>query len=78
MGQKHRQSQRRPLDLEHLRGDSDSFLAWGIDDPISRKLETYRLYRASFAVADISLALGFSRSYLQKYCPSSRPKGPMR
>ena len=64
MGEKHRRSQRRSLDLERLRDDPDSFLSWGMDDPTLRKLETYRLYRAGFAVADIALAFGFSRSYL--------------
>ena len=75
MGEKHRRSQRRPLDLEHLRDDPDSFLSWGMDDPALRKLETYRLYRAGFAVADIALAFGFSRSYLHEMWSKFKAEG---
>ncbi len=52
------------IDLEQLKSDPNSLLSWGLDDPILRKLETYRLYRAGFAPADIGEALGFARPYL--------------
>ncbi len=64
MSSDHRRSRRRPIDLADLESDPSSFLSWGIEDAALRKLEAYRLYRAGYAVADIALALGFSRGYL--------------
>jgi transposase len=64
MSEKRRRSKRQTIDLEQLKSDPSSFLSWGIDDPTLQKLETYRLYRAGFAVADIAEAFGFARSYL--------------
>jgi len=60
----HRRSQRRPLDLEQLKRDPTSLLAFGADDPVLRKLETRRLYEAGYAAEDIAQAFGFSRPYL--------------
>jgi transposase len=64
MTSKRRRSPRQPIDLEQLKSDPNSLLSWGIDDPVLRKLETYRLYRAGYAAADIAEAFGFARSYL--------------
>lgn len=60
----HRRSERRPLDLEQLKSDPTSLLAFGGDDPVLRKLETRRLYEAGYAAEDIAQAFGFSRPYL--------------
>jgi len=60
----HRRSERRPLDLEQLKSDPTSLLAFGGDDPVLRKLETRRLYAAGYAAEDIAQAFGFSRPYL--------------
>jgi len=59
-----RRSERRPLDLEQLKSDPTSLLAFGGDDPVLRKLETRRLYEAGYAAEDIAQAFGFSRPYL--------------
>ncbi len=59
-----RRSVRRPLDLEQLKSDPTSLLAFGGDDPVLRKLETRRLYEAGYAAEDIAQAFGFSRPYL--------------
>lgn len=64
MDSKRRRSRRQPIDLEQLKSDPHSLLSWGIDDPVLRKLETYRLYRAGCAAADIAEAFGFARQYL--------------
>lgn len=64
MSAKRRRSKRQPIDLEQLKNDPNSFLSWGIEDPVLRKLETYRLYQGDFAVADIAEAFGFARGYL--------------
>jgi transposase len=56
--------QRQPIELELLKQDKNSLLSWGINDPTLHKMETYRLYQAGFAVADIANAFGFSRGYL--------------
>ena len=64
MSEKRRRSQRQRIDLEQLKNDPDSFLSWGIDDPVLHKLETYRLYQADYAVADIAEAFGLSDGYL--------------
>ncbi len=64
MTQKRRRSQRQKIELEQLKNDPNSFLSWGMDDPTLHKLETYRLYQANYAVADIAEAFGFSHGYL--------------
>lgn len=64
MDSKRRRSRRQPIDLEQLKSDPHSLLSWGIDDPVLRKLETYRLYRAGCAAADIAEAFDFARQYL--------------
>lgn len=52
------------IDLEQLKNDPASFLSWRFDDPVLRKLETYRLYRLGYAVTEIARAFGFARNYL--------------
>jgi len=64
MSNKRRRGKRQTLDLEQLRKDPHSFLSWDIADPTLRKLETYRLYQAGYAAADIAQAFGWSREYL--------------
>ena len=64
MSNKRRRGKRQTLDLEQLRKDPHSFLSWDIADPTLRKLETYRLYQAGYAVVDIAQAFGWSREYL--------------
>ena len=64
MSEKRRRSQRQSINLEQLKNEPDSFLSWGIEDPTLRKLETYRLYQAGYAVADIAAAFGLSAGYL--------------
>lgn len=64
MSEKRRRSQRQKIELEQLKNDPDSFLSWEIDDPTLRKLETYRLYQAGYAVADIAAAFELSHGYL--------------
>ena len=60
----HRRSERQPLDVEQLKSDPTSLLAFGGDDPVLRKLETRRLYQAGYAAQDLAQAFGFSRPYL--------------
>lgn len=64
MSHKRQRKPRQTIELEQLKNDPDSFLSLRFDDPVLRKLETYRLYRAGFAAADIAKAFGFARSYL--------------
>ena len=64
MNHKRQRKPRQTIELEQLKNDPDSFLSLRFDDPVLRKLETYRLYRAGFAAADIAKAFGFARSYL--------------
>lgn len=75
MSEKRRRSQRQTIDLEQLRNDPNSFLSWGIEDPTLDKLETYRLYRAGFAVADIADAFGFARGYLYEMWAKFQAEG---
>ena len=75
MSQKRRRSQRQTIDLEQLKNDPDSFLSWGIDDPTLPKLETYRLYRAGYAVADIAEAFRFSHGYLYEMWGKFKTEG---
>jgi len=64
MNHKRQQKPRQVIELEQLKNDPNSFLYLCFDDPVLRKLETYRLYRAGFAAADIAEAFGFARPYL--------------
>jgi transposase len=75
MSEKRRRSQRQTIDLEQLKKDPESFLSWGINDPTLRKLETYRLYRAGFAVADIAEAFDFSHGYLYEMWAKFKAEG---
>jgi transposase len=75
MSEKRRRSQRQSIDLEQLKNDPDSFLSWGIDDPILGKLETYRLYQAGYAVADIAEAFGLSHGYLYELWSKFKAEG---
>jgi transposase len=75
MSEKRRRSQRQRIDLEQLKNDPDSFLSWGIDDPVLRKLETYRLYQADYAVVDIAEAFGLSHGYLYEMWGKFKAEG---
>lgn len=57
-------SKRRTIDLEQLKSDPASLLSLGLDDPVLRKLETYRLYQAGYAAEDIAQTFGYTRPYL--------------
>ncbi|MFC1976627.1 helix-turn-helix domain-containing protein [Chloroflexota bacterium] len=75
MSEKRRRSQRQSIDLEQLKNDADSFLSWGIEDPTLNKLETYRLYQAGYAVADIAAAFGLSHGYLYEMWGKFKAEG---
>ena len=64
MSEKRQRKPRQAIDLEQLRNDPKSFLHLRLDDPVLRKLETYRLYQAGYAAADIAEAFGYARPYL--------------
>ena len=64
MSHKRQRKPRRVIELEQLKNDPNSFLSLCFDDPVLRKLETYRLYRAGFTAADIAEAFGLARPYL--------------
>jgi transposase len=64
MNAKRQRQARQKIELEQLKSDANSFLALGFEDPILRKLETYRLYQAGYAAEDIAEAFGLARSYL--------------
>ncbi len=64
MTQKRRRGQRQKIELEKLKNEPNSILSRGIDDQTLRKLETYRLYQANYAGADIAEAFGLSHGYL--------------
>lgn len=75
MSEKGRRSQRQSIELEQLKNDPDSFLSWGIEDPTLGKLETYRLYQAGYAVADIAAAFGLSHGYLYELWDKFKAEG---
>jgi transposase len=75
MSEKRRRSKRQTIDLEQLKSDPNSFLSWDIDDPTLCKLETYRLYRAGYAAADIAEAFGFARGYLYELWGELKAEG---
>ncbi len=64
MNSKRERKPRQVIELEQLKNDPNSFLSLRFDDLVLRKLETYRLYRAGFAAADIAEVFGFARPYL--------------
>lgn len=66
METKRERKPRQTIELEELRNDSNSFLHLRFEDKVLRKLETYRLYQAGYAAADIAEAFGLTRSYLHK------------
>ena len=66
MSKKRQRKPRQVIDLEQLKHDPNSFLRLRFDDPVLRKLETYRLYQAGYAAADIATAFGFARPYLHE------------
>lgn len=57
-------SERRTISIEELESDPGSLLSLGLEDPVVRKLETYRLYQAGYAAEDIAQAFGYARPYL--------------
>ena len=75
MSEKRRRSQRQKIELDQLKNDPDSLLSWEIDDPVLRKLETYRLYQAGYAVADIAEAFGISHGYLYEMWGKFKAEG---
>lgn len=75
MSEKRRRSQRQRIELDQLKNEPDSLLSWGIEDPTLRKLETYRLYQAGYAVADIAAAFGLSPGYLYEMWGQFKAEG---
>jgi len=75
MSEKRRRGQRQRIEVEQLKNDPDSFLSWGIEDPTLGKLETYRLYQAGYAVADIGEAFGLSHGYLYEMWGKFKAEG---
>ena len=75
MSEKGRRSPRQRIDVEQLQADRNSFLSWGLADPTLRKLETYRLYQAGYAVADIAEAFGFAQGYLYEMWGKLKAEG---
>jgi transposase len=62
--EKRQRKPRQTIDLEQLKNNPNSFLWLRFDDPVLRKLETYRLYRVGYAAEDIAKAFGYARPYL--------------
>ena len=75
MSEKGRRSKRQELSIEELKQDVNSLLSWEIEDEALRKLETYRLYKAGYAVADIAEAFGFARGYLYEMWGKFKEEG---
>ena len=75
MSDKRRRSQRQKIELDELKKDPNSLLSWGLEDPTLRKLETYRLYEAGYAVADISEAFDISCGYLYEMWGKFKTEG---
>ena len=75
MSEKGRRSKRRKIGIEELKQEANSLLSWGIEDEALRKLETYRLYKAGYAVADIAEAFGFARGYLYEMWGKFKEEG---
>ncbi len=75
METKRRRRQRQPITLEELKNDPNSLLSWGIEDPALCKLETYRLYQAGYAAADLAAAFEMSREYLYEVWAKFKSEG---
>ncbi len=75
MSEKRRRSQRQRIEVGQLKNEPDSLLSWGIEDPTLHKLETYRLYQAGYAVADIGEAFGLSPGYLYEMWGKLKAEG---
>ena len=75
MRAKGQRSQGQRIEVEELKAEASSFLSWGIEDDTLRKLETYRLYQAGYAVADIAEAFGFSQGYLYEMWGKFKSEG---
>lgn len=75
MEEKRRRRQRQAIALEELKTDPNSLLSWGIEDAALRKLETYRLYQAGYAAADIAAAFEMSREYLYEIWAKFKKEG---
>lgn len=75
MSEKGRRSQRQRIEVEELKEDPNSLLSWGVEDAALRKLETYRLYKAGYAVADIAEAFGFAPGYLYEMWGKFKAEG---
>ncbi|RLE16883.1 MAG: hypothetical protein DRJ50_14655 [Actinobacteria bacterium] len=75
MTEKRRRRKRQTIVLEELKKDPTSLLSWGLEDAGLVKLESYRLYEAGYAAADISEALGISREYLHQMWKKFKEEG---
>jgi len=75
MEEKRRRRQRQLIAFEDLKTDPNSLLSWGIEDAALGKLETYRLYQAGYAAADIAAAFEMSREYLHEIWAKFRSEG---
>jgi transposase len=75
MKAKSRRSPRQKIELEQLNKDPNSLLSWGIDDLTLRKLETYRLYQAGYAVADIADAFAMTSRHLYRLWQQLEERG---
>jgi len=75
MSEKRRRRKRQTIVVEELKQDPTSLLSWGVEDGTLLKLETYRLYEAGYAAADISVAFGMSREYLYQMWKGFKAEG---
>jgi len=75
MESKRRYSRREGIKREELEKDPSSLLSWGVEDKTLEKLETYRLYKAGYAVADIAEAFEISREYLYQMWKDLKNEG---
>jgi transposase len=65
------------LKIDDLLNDPTSFLRLKTDDPLLRKLETYRLYRTGHSATRIAAAFGFARPYLYEMWQHFEADGAM-
>ena len=75
MSEKRRRRKRQTIEMEALKRDPTSILSWGVEDETLVKLETYRLYEAGYAAADISEAFGISREHLYQMWKRFKAEG---
>ena len=75
MSERRRRRKRQTIVVEELKQDPTSLLSWGVEDATLVKLETYRLYEAGYAAADISATFGISREYLHKMWKQFKAEG---